>query len=227
MPPPLDTATAPPRLSIVLQHPIGRLAAIGAVFALVWLPWLAMPWKLPVVGLVGVALVWLETRSSAAAGVKRHGLFETVAWAVFLVGILSLIEPLLQALIESITGTQTDYSAYGALRGNLDAVIQLIGIAWLSAAVGEELIFRAFLMHQLDALLSRLPMGQLIAALLNGAVFGAMHAVQGVSGMVFTGIAGAVFAYAYLRSNRNLLAMILAHGLLDTWGLTTLYLGWY
>ncbi|WP_228737514.1 CPBP family intramembrane glutamic endopeptidase, partial [Xanthomonas euvesicatoria] len=58
-------------------------------------------------------------------------------------------------------------------------------------------------------------------------VFGAMHASQGISGIALTGIVGAAFGYAYLRSNRNLLALILAHGLVDTWGVTTLYLGWY
>ncbi|WP_164675425.1 CPBP family intramembrane glutamic endopeptidase, partial [Xanthomonas citri] len=60
-----------------------------------------------------------------------------------------------------------------------------------------------------------------------GVVFGAMHASQGVSGVLLTGLVGAVFGYAYLRSNRNLWALILAHGLVDTWGVTTLYLGWY
>lgn len=54
-----------------------------------------------------------------------------------------------------------------------------------------------------------------------------MHASQGVSGVLLTGLVGAVFGYAYLRSNRNLWALILAHGLVDTWGVTTLYLGWY
>ncbi|SON77302.1 Putative membrane protease (fragment) [Xanthomonas phaseoli pv. phaseoli] len=82
-------------------------------------------------------------------------------------------------------------------------------------------------MHQLEALFKRSSLGRLTAASVGGVVFGAMHASQGISGIVLTGIVGAAFGYAYLRSNRNLLALILAHGLVDTWGVTTLYLGWY
>ncbi|WP_044103655.1 CPBP family intramembrane glutamic endopeptidase, partial [Xanthomonas citri] len=88
--------------------------------------------------------------------------------------------------------TKTDYSAYGALRNNAPAAMQLIGYAWISAAIGEELVFRAFLMHQLEALFDRVGLGRIGAAVAGGVVFGAMHASQGVSGVLLTGLVGAV-----------------------------------
>jgi len=48
-----------------------------------------------------------------------------------------------------------------------------------------------------------------------------------VSGIVLTGIVGSLFGYVYLRSGLHLGAMMLAHGLIDSWGVTTLYLGWH
>ncbi|OOW62992.1 CAAX protease [Xanthomonas campestris pv. leeana] len=183
---------------------------------------------MPVVGLMGIALVCLETHDWRACGLTWRGLGPTLGWTALLVlFVTAIITPFLQPLIDYLTGTKTDYSAYGALRNNAPAAMQLIGYAWISAAIGEELVFRAFLMHQLEALFDRVGLGRIGAAVAGGVVFGAMHASQGVSGVLLTGLVGAVFGYAYLRSNRNLLALILAHGLVDTWGVTTLYLGWY
>lgn len=201
---------------------------ICVVMALAYFPWLPFPWRMPAVGLMGAALVWQETRSRWACGLSWQRFGPTIGWtAVLVLLVTALITPIFQPLIDYLTGTKTDYSAYGALRHNAPAALQLIGSAWISAAIGEELVFRAFLMHQLEALFKRSSLGRLTAAIVGGVVFGAMHASQGISGIALTGIVGAAFGYAYLRSNRNLLALILAHGLVDTWGVTTLYLGWY
>ncbi|APP77546.1 CPBP family intramembrane glutamic endopeptidase [Xanthomonas vesicatoria] len=183
---------------------------------------------MPVVGLIGVVWVWLETRDWRACGLIWRGLGPTLGWAALLVLVVTaIITPLLQPLLDDLTGTKTDYSAYGALRNNAPAAMHLIGYAWISAAFGEELVFRAFLMHQLEALFDRIGLGRVSAAVAGGVLFGVMHANQGISGVLLTGFVGAGFGYAYLRSNRNLGALIVAHGLVDTWGVTTLYLGWY
>lgn len=211
-----------------MRHPLLRIALSAAILALASFPWLPFPLRMPVVGLLGLALVWIETRSREACGVARPRLVSVIGWTLLLMLLtVGLITPVLQPLIDSITGHKTDYSAYGALKGNVDATLRLIGAAWLSAALGEELVFRTFLMHQLDALLGRLRGSRWIAALAGGVIFGLMHAAQGASGILLTGMVGMLFGYAYLRSRRNLWATILAHGLIDTWGVTTLYLGWY
>ncbi|WP_115048859.1 CPBP family intramembrane glutamic endopeptidase [Xanthomonas arboricola] len=183
---------------------------------------------MPLVGIVGIALVWLETRSLNACGLQRRTARAWLGWTLLLLAlVIGLVNPLVQPLIDALTGTKADYSGYGALRGNFTAAAQLAGGAWLSAALGEELVFRAFLMHHLDHLLRRHRGGQVMAALAGGALFGAMHLSQGISGVLLTGLVGALFGYVYLRSGRNLWAMVLAHGVIDTWGIATLYLGWY
>ncbi|WP_082346727.1 CPBP family intramembrane glutamic endopeptidase [Xanthomonas vasicola] len=174
-----------------------------------------------------VVIRW-ETHSFAAAGIRRHSATRSLIWIVVLTAIIiGLVTPVLQPLIDQLTGTKTDYSAYGALRGNIKASVRLIGLAWLSAALGEELVFRCFLMHQLERLLSTFRGGQITSSIVGGAIFGLMHAAQGIAGVLLTGIVGSIFCFAYLRSDRNAWALIVAHGLIDTWGVFTLYKGWY
>ncbi|WP_137190084.1 CPBP family intramembrane glutamic endopeptidase [Stenotrophomonas rhizophila] len=183
---------------------------------------------MPLVGLLGVTLVWMETRSQSSCGLQWRSLGQTLAWMALLVGIVvGLVDPLIQPLVDQLTDTKADYSGYGPLLGNLPAAMTLVAGAWLSAAVGEELVFRAFLMHQLHALFALVPGRIYVASLTGGLVFGLMHANQGLSGIVVTGLVGALFGFAYLRSGRNLWSLVLAHGLIDTWGVMTLYLGWY
>ncbi len=222
-------ATAYPRPgSPALGHPLARIAAIAVILALAHYRWLQFPWRMPVVGVLGIALVWLETRSLGACGLQRRPFRAWLGWTLLLLAlVIGLVNPFVQPLIDALTGTKADYSGYGALRGNFNAAAQLAGGAWLSAALGEELVFRAFLMHHLDHVLGRYRGGQVMAAVAGGALFGAMHLSQGISGVLLTGLVGALFGYVYLRSGRNLWATVLAHGLIDTWGIATLYLGWY
>ncbi|MCF5951309.1 CPBP family intramembrane metalloprotease, partial [Xanthomonas perforans] len=107
--------------------------------ALAYFPWLPFPWRMPAVGLIGAALVWQETRSRWACGLSWQRFGPTVGWTAILVLLVTaLITPIFQPLIDYLTGTKTDYSAYGALRHNAPAALQLIGSAWISAAIGEE-----------------------------------------------------------------------------------------
>lgn len=220
-------STVPSSPHIRIAMPI-RLLLVACVLAVSYFPWLPFPWRMPLVGLLGVTLVWMETRSSSSCGLHLRSFGQTLVWMALLVGIVvGLVDPLIQPLVDQLTDTKADYSGYGPLLGNLPAAMTLVAGAWLSAAVGEELVFRAFLMHQLHALFALVPGRIYFASLTGGLVFGLMHANQGISGIVVTGLVGALFGFAYLRSGRNLWSLVLAHGLIDTWGVMTLYLGWY
>lgn len=220
-------STVPSRPHVRIAMPI-RLLLVACVLALAYFPWLSFPWRMPLVGLLGMTFVWMEMRSPSSCGLQRRSLGQTLAWMALVVGIVvGLVDPLIQPLVDHLTDTKADYSSYGPLLGNLPAALTLIAGAWLSAAIGEEIVFRAFLMHQLHALFGGVPGRIYPASLTGGLVFGLMHANQGLSGIVVTGLVGALFGFAYLRSGRNLWSLVLAHGLIDTWGVATLYFGWY
>lgn len=112
----------------------------------------------------------------------------------------------------------------GAVAGNLPMLLGMLAIAWSTAAFGEELLFRGFLLGRLRALLGGgLGVG-IVAAFVQALLFGLAHAYQGPTGILATGLIGLVFGLLYLRL-RTLWPLVIAHGLIDTVGLLALYAG--
>lgn len=112
----------------------------------------------------------------------------------------------------------------GAVQGNLPALLGILAIAWTTAALGEELLFRGFLQGRLQALLGERRGAGLLAAAVQGLVFGLAHAYQGPTGILVTGSLGLVFGLLYLRT-KSLWPLVIAHGLVDTLSLLALYAG--
>lgn len=100
-------------------------------------------------------------------------------------------------------------------------LVFLIPVAWGSAAFGEELLLRGFVLHRFS-LLAGTTGGVVLQALL----FALGHAYQGITGLANLFVIGLVFGYFYLRAGRNLWPVIAAHGLIDTVSITLLYLGY-
>lgn len=112
----------------------------------------------------------------------------------------------------------------GSVQGNLPALLGILAIAWTTAALGEELLFRGFLQGRLQALLGARRGAGLLAATVQGLVFGLAHAYQGPTGVLVTGSLGLVFGLLYLRT-KSLWPLVIAHGLIDTLSLLALYAG--
>ncbi|MFA4891939.1 CPBP family intramembrane glutamic endopeptidase [Brevundimonas sp.] len=122
-----------------------------------------------------------------------------------------------------------DLSAFAALRGDLsEYLFWAVPVALGSAAIGEELVARGFLNDRIATLLGgAAPNGLVVfaAVILQGALFGACHAYQGLGGALLTGSAGIVIGLVWLWSGRNLWSAILLHGLVDFVGMTAFYSG--
>jgi hypothetical protein len=213
-------------ISRFLQHPLARVTLILLVVLAASQAPVPFPWKLPAIALVALVLVWFETRGMSAIGLGRHSPAATLLWGVALAfGAVVVIGEVIQPLLEEAIGLKTDYSALGGLAGNLPAALSLTFYAMLSAAVGEEVALRGFLLHEFDALLSeRLRWASVTLA---ACVFGALHAPQGWSGIIATSLVGLLFGWAFFRSGRNLWALILAHALTDICGVMMIYFGRY
>lgn len=100
----------------------------------------------------------------------------------------------------------------------------MILVVWGSAAIGEEMIARGFIMNRFEAVFSWAPAPIVWAAIFQAALFGAGHAYQGPAGIFLSGVTGLIFAIVYYRFGRNLLIPILAHGFIDTIAITLIYL---
>jgi membrane protease YdiL (CAAX protease family) len=199
------------------------------VLGLSYFKWLPFPWRQPVVALIAVSLVVLSGEPLAAVGFRWPvSIRSTIGWALVAVAVTcGVITPFVEPFLNWVTGTPVDYSGYGQLTGNLPAAMQLIALAWLSAAVGEEIIFRGFLLHETGMIFGTSRAANVASVVLGSTIFGLSHNAQGLVGMLLTGLAGLVTAVVFLASRRNIWTIILAHGLIDTWGVMTLYWGWY
>ena len=94
-----------------------------------------------------------------------------------------------------------------------------VAVAWGSAAFGEELLARGFLLDRTAKVLGSTESPALLAAIVvQAAIFGAFHLYQGVGGMLVTGAAGLVLGLVWLGGGRNLWACIILHGTVNFLG---------
>lgn len=113
-----------------------------------------------------------------------------------------------------------------SIEGNSAAwLMWMVLVVWGSAAFGEELLSRGFLLDRFWTIAGRGRAGLGVAVVLQATTFGLLHAIQGPTGIVVTAWIGLVFAGIWLASGRNLWAPILAHGISDSISLTLIYAG--
>ena len=177
--------------------------------------------------MVGMALAlfvcWLWLRNEGRVGeawtlgVPPAGWPKTLAWAALGTGVIFLIFGLGGATLEALGLPSPDPSEVLDLVTESPAMLALwiVGVAWLAAGTGEELLYRGFLMDRLSrvaGLRGRIWLVLVIQAVL----FGLPHAYQGWGGVLVTGSVGLFLGWLRLRNQGNLWACILAHAAVDT-----------
>ncbi len=116
---------------------------------------------------------------------------------------------------------------WGDIKGNLPLYLLWVGIAWTSAAFGEEMFFRGFIITRLQSVFSGVKFASIIAVIGAAAFFGYVHMYyQGMRGFVTTGAIGIAFGATFLLMKRNLYPVILVHGIVDTLGFTARFMDW-
>jgi membrane protease YdiL (CAAX protease family) len=119
-----------------------------------------------------------------------------------------------------------ELSAFAGIEGNLPLLLLFLGpIAWGTAAFGEEMIARGFLLDRLSIVFAGERRAWGTGLVLQAIFFGVAHAYQGIPGIVSTAVVGLILGFAYLRVERNLWPVIIAHGVADTIALVAIYLG--
>lgn len=183
----------------------------------------------PVSVLLAVMMIWLllrwRGRTWSAVGLEQPPkLLRTVFFGLVTWLLVTFVMGGLQPLLVWLIGRPVNLSALDFVRGNTTAFLMMLLMAWSTAAVGEELIFRGFVMNRLSEFQGEGRLAWVSALLLQGALFGLAHFYQGLAGMVFTGVLGCLLGLAYLATGWNLWVPIIAHGLIDTVSLLALYL---
>lgn len=113
------------------------------------------------------------------------------------------------------------------VEGNLLAYLGVMALIWTHAAFFEELLFRAFIIGRGSAIFGSGPFALGLAVFLAGLFFGYRHYYyQGLHGALAIAFVGWTLGALYVWFGRkNLWPLILAHGLIDTLGMTFRYLG--
>lgn len=179
--------------------------------------------------LAGALFLKLRRSSYGELGLRRPASWcRTLIWAIAAAVIANLCAVAVGAVIQTYTAWPPLDLTYirASLHGDpLAFAVWIVLVVWGSAAVGEELFARGFVMDRLTALFGGRGLAIPSAVLIQALLFGLLHAIQGPTGIVITALVGVILAIAYYASGRNLWAPIIAHGLMDTYGLTLIFLG--
>ena len=164
----------------------------------------------------------------ASLGFQRHRLkaLNLLVIAPLVAGLMFAVY--LYVLIPGVTyltGQPIDFSVFEAYKGNLPAVLGLFVYIWASAAFGEEILFRGYLMRQFVKFFGDGRMAIVLNIILLGALFGWIHAYQGITGQIITGIIGITMATIFYLRKYDLWFCIAIHGFFDTIALVFMYYG--
>jgi membrane protease YdiL (CAAX protease family) len=176
-------------------------------------------------------LSWSEMGLRPLPGIKAKLMVIPQAFLVFLAfgAVLAPIFLISEALgltfmTEIPAGVE---ERWGDIVGSLPNYLLWMGIVWTTAAFGEEMFFRGFLITRLQAAFKGVPMANVLAVLLPALLFGYAHMYyQGLRGFFVTGAIALAFGTMFLVFKRNLWPIILLHGIIDSIGMTSRYMNW-
>lgn len=165
---------------------------------------------------LGLPFAWPSARGVWGAAWKSVLVFVStlVAWgvgAVIMVNIVGRPEP-------------ADMSGYNYLSGNLPMLFLVLAGVFIASSVGEEVLYRGFLVHRLEELGGGGSAALKVAIAVSSIIFGLIHFAWGPMGMVQTAFMGLALAVSYVILNRNLWIPVLAHFYLDAILMIQMYL---
>jgi len=158
-------------------------------------------------------------------GWREIGLARPNSWPrTVLLGIMTLVGTFLVinavqwiALnLPGLAAEPADVSRFDPVAGNLAIFLLYTVLAWTTITFGEEMLFRAFLISQLEGVFQGFKISTALAVLGSTFTFGLAHYQEGPVGILTTAGIGFLFALVYLRTGRNLWVTIIAHGLANT-----------
>ncbi len=163
-------------------------------------------------------VLWLRGSNLSALGVKQPSMIRITVFLGIIAGIfLYIIQIVFVApIVAQAFPTPPDVHIFNPIKGNIPALINILVGTWTSAAVGEEFIFRGYLLNRLTDIFGQKTWGWITALLLQALFFGLGHFYQGISGVTSTAIDGLLLGALYIAARRNLWLPVVAHGTIDT-----------
>lgn len=173
---------------------------------------------------------WLLRRNGEswrALGLRRPASIPAaLGWAFGAAIVIVAVLPLfLEPVVTALGWPPQHTERLGDLRNTWWFLLMLLPAAWGSAAFGEEMLYRGFFNTRLARLLGDGRAARVAGAIGQALLFGLAHWYLGPRGVLNTFAIGLTSSAVYALNGRNLWPLIIAHGLVDTIGLTALRLG--
>ncbi|NNC53122.1 MAG: CPBP family intramembrane metalloprotease [Erythrobacter sp.] len=172
---------------------------------------------------------WLWLRADGALGEAWNlrtpdSLPKTLLWAVIATVAIVIWFTVGAMLVEAAGFGLPDVKQVigWATESHFAFLLWIVLVALFAAGLGEELLWRGFLMDRLV----RLPgLAEKVwpVILIQGALFGLPHFYQGLGGVIITGVVGIGFGWLRMRFGGNLWACVLAHMAVDVLMLSLAY----
>jgi len=188
-----------------------------------------IPNEVPILFVLSLASMRIRTGSWAwhTLGLKRPRSWLLIVQIAVAAAVLRIV--LSHYLVEPVTGyfwpPAKAPAVVDEMAGNLKLVLLYIPIIWGFAAFGEEIGYRGYLLNRAAESGGCSRPAYWAAVIVVAVLFGYGHYYKGPAGIVDSGVAGLILGAAYLVAGRNLWTCILAHGLIDSFGLALAYLG--
>ncbi len=213
--------------------PDSRLASatellLGAAIVIGHNVYHVVPNEVPILFVLGLVSMRLRNGGLSPMGLTRPASWRRVVVIALAAAALRIV--LGGVIIDPITARflppAVAPAGAEAIAGSVKDTLLWLLIAWTFAACGEEIGYRGYLLNRAADLGRRSTAAYWLGTVFVAILFGYGHYYKGPAGMVDSGVAGLILGAAYLVSGRNLWTCILAHGLIDTFGIVALYLGW-
>ena len=222
---PVPIANPPALAPVRPLHVVWVLACVVGGLALVYFT--KQVFMAPVGIIAGASLAWWLL-GGRQYGLARLGLgrpasaWSTAAGVLVLLVVTWLVTQFVAGLVVPIWGPP-DNRVLTSMIGHPLRIAALLLVNWTSAAFGEEIVFRGFLIPAIAGWLGGKGVAWALAIVASSLLFAGVHAYQGITGMVMTGTAGTIFALGFVVGKRNLWRTVLAHGIFNTVALGFLF----
>lgn len=207
--------------SKLLNTKIGALLSFAVAFGLIYNPFTKFPYTFCVIILFVFLISFLQDGSLRNLNFKKIGLKQIGIILASYIILEAIMDFVFQPLATKIFNEPADYSSFEFIKGDTKAYFKWLAFMWISAAFGEELLFRAFAFSQLKKIIGE---QKILIVFISAVLFSLPHLYQGNSGLLMTFLFGLAFGFIYYKF-KNIWINIIVHGLIDTIFLTLSYYG--
>lgn len=190
---------------IPLTGPLGTVAAIGAIYF----------------------LYSRDRKNFQSLGLRKpDNIFRVFLIIVLAVVLTVVIGTVVLEYVRELTNynPSEDSGRFDYMKGDPVALaLSVIGIAWLAAAFGEEVLFRGFLLPRLTTLFGGSNTSWILAVVVQAVFFGLLHGSL-LANQILAGLIAIVYGTIYVTlAKRTLWPLIIAHSIPDTISFVQIY----